>query len=511
MENYRNILATAVVISLLVSSFAVLGFGAGHDTLTVSFWEATNTLDPANCHRTYTANKLYLVYNTLIGRDKNGDLVPELATNWEMSKGGTEVTLQLREDVEFHDGTKFDAEAVKANFDRILDKENALYARDDFKVISEVVAVDEYTVKFNLKRPYGPFLLNLTSFQAGIISPAALEKYGDKINENPVGTGPYEFQNWSRGEELVLVRNENYWGEKPEIQKFVFEPILEAGSMIAALKSGQVDVIQPVPPQFIKGLQKDTSTKVLAEPGTRIYWVTMNTRRKPLDSRAVRQALNYAVDYKALAEELYYGYASKATYIPKGVLGNSEYNEPYSYKPELAETLLEEAGYPDSFTVTIWIENKPLYTRLAEALAGFWEEIGVKLEIESMESGVYFDRLGKPLEENGVEMTVNNWSSLDPNNSLSPLLNSANRPPNGLNWAFYHNPKVDQLLNKGVHTMDRQKRQEIYENVESILVAEAPWIIPFGKMNIIAHQKDVAGLWLEAGGTLRFEEAYIKS
>ncbi|MFP4589439.1 MAG: ABC transporter substrate-binding protein, partial [Candidatus Acetothermia bacterium] len=265
----------------------------------------------------------------------------------------------------------------------------------------------------------------------------------------------------------------------------------------------------PLPPQFVSSIEESSGKLVEATPGTRVFWVTMNTQEEPFDKTAVRQAMSYAIDYEALIDEVQYGYASKANSpLPPGVIGHSEHTRGYEYNPEMAEKLLDEAGYPDGFEFTLWIADEGWYPRLAESLAGFWEEIGVETNIDSYESGVYFDLLGEPFEENEVQMTINNWAQTDPYYMIEPLLHSRNWPDEGLNWAFYHNPLMEELIEEGARVAEPEQRTPYYRNAAQIIMSDAPWIIPYVIQNVVGYKEGLEGFWMEPGGVLRLEEAY---
>jgi len=502
--------ARTVLLLVLLTLCVVPGAVFARDTLVVALNEVVRGGDPQNHTATYTAAVHQLVFDTLIGRDRTGAFIPRLAVSWELADNGRDWIFYLRQGVKFHDGTPFNAEAVKFTFDRLLDPANALAVRSRYTAVKTVEVIDEYTVRFNFDAPFGPFLELMREYGACIVSPAAMKKLGQEgFTMSPVGTGPYIWKSYTPGEKVVLVRNEEYWGEIPRINTVEIVTIPEPAAMLAALEAGDVDFAIPLPPQAALTLETKEGFKVLAEPSTRIYWLTLNTRIPILEKQKVRQALNYAIDYEAIVKGIFFGYARpNNSIIAPGCFGYSPYTVGYHYDPELARKLLTEAGHGAGFEMSLWVRE--MDSRLGQAIAGFWAQIGVTCEVVVQEEGVHYQLLSEPLEKTQVQATIDTWSSLDAFTGIGPLLHSREIPPNGINWAFYHNPMVDSLLDKAAATADQTERLELYRQAQQIIMSDAPWVVIANTLTIAGMRADLKGVWLEPGGIFRLESAYFE-
>ena len=312
------------------------------------------TMDPHFANNTPTGNVIFQVHENLTAFDdpKTMNPVGKLAKDWEVAEDGLTWTFYLREGITFHDGAPFNAEAVKKSFDRILDPALGAPRRSNFDMIDRLEVVDEYTVNIITKVPYAALPSLLTCYNAVILSPKAIEEYGDQYSTHASGTGPFKLSEWIPGESMTLVRNDNYWGEKPSIEKLVLKIIPEDATRVMALQTGEVDFISNVPPFEIKNLEAHKDIRVEMHEGFRTIYLGMVLKRPPFDNILVRQALNYAIDREALINGFLEGAATiavgpEATSIP----GASSDLFQYTYNPEKAKQLLAEAGYPNGFEI----------------------------------------------------------------------------------------------------------------------------------------------------------------
>ncbi|EFU39837.1 extracellular solute-binding protein family 5 [Paenibacillus vortex V453] len=237
------------------------------------------TLDPHNAGDTHSISGARTMYEGLMGFNEKMELVPMLAEDHTVSEDGLTYTFNLRKNVKFHDGTDFNAEAVKVNLERIMNEENNLRMRKSFSKVADVQTPDEHTVVITLSEPYNAFL-NKTAM-ALIISPKALED-GIDITKNPVGTGAYKFKEWVQGDRLVVLKNEDYWQEGlPKVDSITFKPVPENGSRIAMLKTGEADFIYPMPTEQVSEVEGDQNIVVDKIDSTIVRYITLNTMKKP--------------------------------------------------------------------------------------------------------------------------------------------------------------------------------------------------------------------------------------
>src|SRR5690606_10261885 len=276
-------------------------------------------LDPINVTDGESIRVTHNVFETLLEYDQNLELQPKLATEYESSEDGLTWTFQLREGVKFHDGTDFNADAVVFNFERWMDPENPYHQGDfayypflygGFKgdenhLIEYVKANGDYELEIKLKRKTAPFLSYLAISMFGIASPAAIEEYGETLNENPVGTGPFKFESWNRNDTITLAKNEDYWMEsKPHLDKVIYRVIPENSARLNALQTGEIDVLDGMNAGDTTVVEDAEGFELLKRPSFNIGYMAFNMEKEPFDDPLVRQAINMAIDKEEIVEEI---------------------------------------------------------------------------------------------------------------------------------------------------------------------------------------------------------------
>ncbi|MFT3688636.1 ABC transporter substrate-binding protein [Paenirhodobacter sp.] len=282
--NLKHLLASAAIAAALIPA------AVWAKPLTVAIPNNLTGLDPTNVNDTMSQTSLRLVYQGLFGFDKDMKSVPLLAESYTSNDDATEFTITLRQGVKFHDGTDFNAEAVKVNIERLADPANGLSRRSLVSMIKEVQVVDDHTVKLILSAPFGAMIASLSHPGAMIISPAALEKYGKDIDRNPVGTGPFIFKNWS-ADTLEVVRNDSYWKGPAKVEGVTIRSVPESGARFAMLQTGEVQFVPGFPPELMAVAEKNPALTVEATDSIVEYYVALNNTKKPFDDVRVRQAL----------------------------------------------------------------------------------------------------------------------------------------------------------------------------------------------------------------------------
>ncbi|MCL5046430.1 MAG: ABC transporter substrate-binding protein, partial [Actinobacteria bacterium] len=258
-------------------------FGRGADS---------DRIDPARTTSGESANVTVNIFDTLVEyQDETSDIQAGLAEKWEPSSDGKVWTFNLRKGVVFHDGTPLNAEAVKFNFDRQMDKKSPYHTNDmeyaDFSLdmVEKVEAVDEYTVKFTLKYPFGPFLRNIAMFSNGIVSPEAVKKYGEESFKHPVGTGPFKFESWNKDSEIVLVKNDKYWREGPYVDRLVFKVIPDNNVRLAELEAGSIQAMDGVDPNYVDKIKSNPNLVLYSKPGLNINYMMFPTDVAPWNNK----------------------------------------------------------------------------------------------------------------------------------------------------------------------------------------------------------------------------------
>lgn len=482
------------------------------DDLVVAQGTDVEDLDPHLIASTPAAIITEHIFDTLVTLDEDFNIVPRLAEDWTISDDGLEYTFELRDDVVFTDGTPFNAEVVKYNIERLLDPDTPVLLRSYIDMAESAEVIDEYTVKINLKYPHAPFLSRLTAASNAMVSPEAVEEYGDDFSRNPVGSGAFKLAEWVPGTELVLERNPDYWGEEPGFETITFVPVPEDGTRMAMLEAGDVDIIVRVPPLDADRLDAEEHIEVINAPSTRAIYAGLNVTFEPLSDPRVRQALNYAVDKEEITEAILHdaGRPLDSPLLPE--MFPHRQVGPYEFDPDKARELLAEAGYEDGFEMTFHHpEGRYLMDRrIAEAIQGYLADVGIDVEMETMEWAAYLEFIRKPIEETESNMYLLGWGPwiLDGDQMLYPMFLSDQAPPAGSNYGFYDNPEVDEALIQGTSTTDEEERIEAYGKAQEIIWEEAPWVFLHAEEQIIAKHTDLENVLILPIEQLRFHNAY---
>ena len=474
------------------------GLAAAQGNLVIAQGTDPVTLDPHSVTDSPTATVVSHLFETLFELTPEGEIVPLLAESYEASGDGTVWTIKLREGIVFHDGTPFNAEAVKVNLDRFLNPDNAFTFRFLLARVQQVDVVDEYTVQLTLSTPFAPLLAHLTHNTISMISPAAIEQYGEDIVENPVGTGPFTLESWQRGERITLTRFEDYWGEKPGVERVTFLTVPEGTTRMALIESGEAHVAVRVPPADVARLDAHPEITVENVSSLRTIYIYFNHTMEPFTDRRVRQAVNYAVDKELIAEFVFGGAVrpSDAPIAP-GIFGYTSVGF-YEYNPERARELLTEAGYPDGFSTTLYCPTGRYLQDIqtCEAIQSQLAEVGINASIETLEWTSYLEFTGRGVNENTVPMGMLGWGTVtgDADYGLFALFHTSEHVPAGSNRSFYSNALVDDLLDQARSTADNAVREQLYADVMEIIWNDAAWLFLHSETQLVAVRDNVEGL-----------------
>jgi peptide/nickel transport system substrate-binding protein len=411
---------------------------------------------------------------------------PALAKSWEISDDGKTYTFHLREGVAFHDGTPFNAQAVKFTFDRMLNEDHPYHDTGPFpfafffSAIERTEVVGEYTVRFHLKAPYAPFLANLAYPVGLIVSPAAVKKYGKEFGHHPVGTGPFRFVEWISNRKVVVERSKKYWGGAPKLKAVVFHPITNGNARVTAMLSGNLDVIVEVPPDAVDIFRRDERFHVYQQAGPHLWFLILNLREGPFRDKRVRQAVNYAIDKKALVNSLLQGTATVANspIVPAFAWAYNESLDPYPYNPAKARQLIKEAGYQGAeitFFVTEGGSGMLAPVAMATAIQANLAAVGLNARIETYEWNTYLNKVNAGLAGK-ADMAEMAWMTNSPHILPYLTLRTAAFPEKGgFNSGYYSDPRVDKLLNTAQRSTDRTERVRLYKEIQEIVYKDAPW------------------------------------
>ena len=446
------------------------------------------SLDPQVSTAVNDFRILVNIYDGLVRyADGTLEVEPALATDWTISDDGLSYTFNLREGVNFHDGTPFNAEAVKFNFDRMLDEDHPYYDTGpfplsfNFSAVDSVNVIDEHTVEFVLTEPFAPFLSNLAYPTGLIVSPQGVMDNVDDYGRNPSGTGPYRFVEWQSNTRVVVEANSDYWDGAPALEAVVFRPITDANTRVAEMLSGGIDVMVEVPPDNVGQFDADSAFEVHEQAGPHVWYVMLNARYGPFADKLVRQAANYAVNKEALVNEVLQGTATVSD-SPIAPAFNWAYNEnlePYPYDPDMAGQLLSQAGV-DSPEVTFYVTEggsgmlDPV--TMGTAIQADLEAVGFDVTIETYEWNTFLGIVNPGLGED-VDMAEMAWMTNDPDVLPFLTLRTGAWPEEGgFNSSYYSNEEVDELLEAARVETDIEARGDLYKQMQEIVYEDAPWI-----------------------------------
>lgn len=478
---------------------------------------ALETLDPYNTNSTLNqaAGKAY--YEGLYEFDKNLKIQPKLATEYSVSPDGLVYTFKLRSGVKFHDGTDFDANAVKVTFDRVSNPENKLARYTQFNRVAKTEVVDSQTVRITLKEPFSAFINAMAHPSAMIISPAALQKYGKEIGQNPVGTGPFKFVEWKPSEYMKVAKFDGYWNKGyPKVDTLTFRTVPDNNTRAAVMQTGEAQFAFPIPYEQIAVLEKNPKLDVIDDSQSIMArYLSMNTQVKPFSDVRVREAINYAINKQALAKVAFSGYATPlAGVVPMGV-DYAVKMAPWPYDPKKAKELLAQAGYPNGFETTLWSAyNDGTSVKVVQFLQQQLSQVGIKTSIEILESGQRVQRVNqvqKP-EDAKVRIYYAGWSSStgEADWALRPLLSTPAFPPVMNNTAYYSNPKVDANIMRALTVSNRDEKAALYKEAQEQIWKDAPWAFLVTANNVYVRSKNLSGVYVEPDTSLWFGDIDLK-
>ena len=499
-----------VVLSIsLVLLITVVGFGVAESVLRVAWMSEPKTLDPVGPSDNPTLWALHNVHDCLVRvSDDSTYIEPDLAELWEISDDLLTYTFHLRKGITFHNGKEVTAKDVVFSLERTRDPEQCPYS-DMFKPIEEIVAVDKYTVEIRLSAPYAPILADLAMFNAAIIPEEYFLAVGgtQEFGRHPIGAGPFKFEYWKPGEEIMFSKFEDYWREgQPKVDKLVYHIMPDATSRSLAVRDGSVDVAVYVPYGEIRVLEADPNVKVSVDTIWRHDFVKINCGIEPFTDVKVRQALNYAVNKQGIIDSVLFGYGEIApSYMPPVVYFNDEL-DPYPYDPEKAKQLLKEAGYEEGFKTSILASaGEPMMVSIATILQQNLRDVGIDATIEKVEEGTRWDRL------------ITREYELSTDYYTSDILDDDLLTDFGISYAGnqayfsdYHNPRVEELYALGRVTLDEGARRDIYYEIQRLAHEDAAQIFLTTTPNPTAMRTNVYGFLVPANDFYRWEYVWIE-
>jgi peptide/nickel transport system substrate-binding protein len=499
-----------IYVWILLFLFALPSIGVCKDPraggmLRASLYHEVVTGDPHLSNSFVDRQLLQNVYNTLVAYDAKMNIVPELAESWT-NPDNTTYLFKLRKGVKFHDGSEFNAEAVKFSLDRVLDPNTKSPARGEISAIKSIEVVDPYTVKIVLSYPFAPLLDGLTDRAGFMISPAAFKKMGaDEFGQHPVGSGPFQFEEWVRDDHLSLKRFEGYWEKDlPYLDRLVFKAIPDQAVKLTNLKSGALEVIDDVLPKDVTGLKSNKEVVFHEIPSFGFNGLRLNCTKPPFNNKALRQAVSYAVDYGAIWKHIFYGTGvqghgpiapSSWAYDPK--------NFRYTYSPEKARAKLKEGGKPEGFKFKIYTKISPIDVQVCQAIQAQLNAIGIQAEIVQLEGALHL----KTMLDKDYDANYGLWSGYsEPDTNLYRQFH----PKGSATWTGYTHPRVTELLDQARASLNQGERKKLYSQALNIIIEEAPQVFIYYYPRWAVTSPKAKDFVLPPDGKLRYKAVWLQ-
>ena len=494
----------------LAGTCALLGCGLScsqrpdPETLVMIIESSPTNLDP-RVGTDGPSERIYeLIFDALLRRDEHFNVQPGLAERWE-APDPLRYVFHLRRGVRFHDGRSLTSRDVKWTFDSLLQSKIPSTKSATYKYVAAVEAPDDFTVVFRLKEPFATLPWNVSEGAIGIVPYGS----GSEMSVKPVGSGPFRFVSAAQDQDVVVARNDDYWGEKPKLSSVRFLVVPDETTRALELRKGSADVASNAFSADVAAvLAEDKNLEVLRAPGTIYAYLAFNLRDPILRDVRVRQAIAYTIDRRPLIESLWRGQVLPAdSILPPQSWAYSSNVPHYEHNLTTAGQLLDAAGYPlrngVRFPLTMKTSTDATTRLMAAVLQQQLAEAGIALEIRSFEAATFQADVAK----GAFQFYSLRWigGNQDPD-MFEAAFHSSKFPPNGANRGHYSNPRADRLIDEGRRTLDPERRKAIYAELQTILATDLPYVHLWYLDNVVVHTRRVHGLTLNPSGNYDFLE-----
>ena len=504
------VLAAAMALSLAACGGNQENNGSGggtaggyKNTLTWAQGADVTSLDPHQGQETPAVQVNTQIFDTLVTVDpETNEVVPQIAESWEQTDDQTYV-FKIREGIKFHDGSDLTAEDVKFSLDRARNSAAVSYI---VNFIEEVTVDDDHTVTVKTTAPYAPTLRNLAIPFAAIVPKAVVEADENAFIQNPVGSGPYKFVEWNHGDHVTLKAFDDYYAGKPETENLIMKVIPETSQRTIALETGEVDLAYDLAVNDIPKVNSDDKLTVYEIPSLTCWYVSMNMNKKPFDNPKVREAMSMAIDRQTIIDTINAGSGQTADAIIAPAVFGYYSTGVKEYNPTKAKELLAEAGYPNGFSTTLWVNDNQSRIEMCQAMQAMLLEVGVQCNLEVLEFGSFISRT----TAGDHDLAYFGWttSSGDADYSYYSLEHSTQQGAAG-NRSFLADPDVDKLIEEARSNTNEEERKELYKEL-AIKLDEINNNIPvyYSSINVGANKK-VEGFVMDANGYHSLEKVKV--
>jgi len=496
---------TRIARSLLALALAAaFGWGAAQVTFTYAAQADAVGLSPVLTNDQVSSVANRHIYENLVRRNPTTlELEPWLAESWETPDDNTWV-FYLRPGITFHDGTPFDAAAVKHTFDRIKDPETGSPRASLLTPVESIEVVDELTLRMTTPTPYGAFLAALAHINAAIESPTAVETYGD-LMQNPVGTGPFRFERWVSGDRIVLHAYHDYWGGTPEIDVFEIVVIPDVNTQVALLERGEVDLLDALPPELIARVQTLPGITTISQPGTPVFYLGFNHGDPLWQDHDARAVVASAVSTDVIVTLLQPSAVASCSVIGPQVFGYVAGVEEACLPTDPARATRLWSEVEGARSVTLWIPQIGNYPRVGQIVQGQLSQAGIDVDINMVEWGAYLAATSN-LEH---DLFLLGWSNVTADGSelLFPNLHTANIGAS--NRSAYSNPAIDAIVEASRSTTDQAERLARLDEANRALLADVAWVTLYHEVILVAHRDALSGLQQLPNGDWLIGEASL--
>ena len=476
------------------------------DTIVVAQNADPTNLDPYGTTDSPAIRVTKQIFEGLVTRDDEGNVIPALAESWEVVDDCTYI-FHIRQGVKFHNGEELTANDVAFSFSKIGESPHASSLRASIDFENSRV-IDEYTYEMKLTEPFGPILNHLCHGVMAIVNEKAYTEAGDNVGQQPVGTGPYKFVSWTTGDRIDLVANEDYWGGAPKTKNVVFRCIPEIASRSIEVETGGVDVAINVQASELERLESNPDVKVFRKEANTVNFICFTCNKAPMDDVRVRQAIDLAINKQAILEVVYQntGIIAPGPMSPTTWAFNNDLPE-HAYDPEAAKELLAEAGYPEGFDITITANEDQVRLDICEMVQAQLSQIGINVEIVTLEWGAFLEEV----YVGGLDMFTLGWTADtgDPDYALYASFHSSMHGEGG-NMSFYTNEEVDRLLDLGRTSTDPDEREAAYLEAQEIIWEEVPCVFLQVPEDLIAYNADLQGFGMTVDSQLKLKDFYYE-